>query len=137
MQFVNPSKYIRLSIINALAPLKVWSNRVPKNVTPTPTTYALIQSLGKQEYAECKTGNEWLVSVDVDFYHLGTLGYDYSTILDDEIQRCLPFIYTITSPNIRIKNVDLEFERDLSFDTATNSINRKVLTFQIWCDYGA
>lgn len=132
---INPAKYVRKSIIDALAPLPVWANRVPKNQMPTPASYCLITSQGKSEYAICKRGNEWQVNLNLDFFHVGALGFDYSAILDDIIETAIPKMKELKSPNIKVKNVFLELERDLSFDTVTNSVNRKVLSYLIWIDY--
>lgn len=131
---INPNKYIRQSIIQALAPIKVWDNMVPKNVV-SPSSYCLITSMGKQEFARAKNCYEWLVSFNLEVIHVGQFGYSYSAVLDDMIADIIPKMKSLTNATIRIKNVDLEFERDLSFNSGTNTINRRVISYEIWCDY--
>lgn len=131
---LNPSKYIRASIIQALAPLPVWSNLVPKTAN-TPQAYALITSMGLQETARAKDCYEWEVSFNIDVFYRGVLGQDYSAAIDDIVEDIIPKMKSLTSPTVQIKNVYLEFQNDLSFNTSTNSINRKVLNYSVWCNY--
>lgn len=131
---VNPSKHIRKAIIETLSPLPVWSNLVPKTAT-TPTAYALITSMGLQETARSKGCYEWEVSFNIDVFYRGVLGQDYSAAIDDIVEDIIPKMKSLTSPVVQIKNVYLEFQNDLSFNTSTNSINRKVLNYTVWCNY--
>lgn len=132
---INPNKYIRQSIIQAVSPIPCWDNMVPKNVTTTPNSYCLITSMGKQEFARAKNCYEWLVSLNIEVIHVGSLGYSYSAVLDDMIANIIPKMKSLTNNTIRIKNVNLEFENDLSFNSTTNTINRKILSYEVWCDY--
>lgn len=131
---INTSKYIRQSVIQACSPVKVWSNRVPKNQT-TPTLYALITDMSLNEYSRSKQEYEWLIGFNLDCYYVGNLGYDYTTEIDNFLEVVVPKIKDMTNLTVQIKNVDLESSRDLSFDTATNTITRKVLTYSVWCAY--
>lgn len=133
---INPNKHVRKSIIDALSPIKVYSNRVPKTAN-NPTQYILISSMGKNEYAICKNGNEWQVNLNLEFFYVGNLGFDYTSILDDMVEVAIPKMKLLRSDSVKIKNVFLESERDMSFDTATNSVNRRIITYNIWCDYGS
>lgn len=135
MQFVNPSKYIRQAIDLVVSPLPCYSGLVPKTVIPTPTKYALITSEGINETANCKNGNEWLISLNLELYHVGKLGQDYSAVMDDMLLEYIPKLKSLQSPHIIIKNVTIAV-RTLDFNTSTNSINRKIVTLDIWCDYG-
>lgn len=131
---LNPSKYIRLAVIKALAPLPVWSNLVPKTAT-TPQAYALITSMGLQETARAKGCYEWEVSFNIDVFYRGVLGQDYSAAIDDIVEDIIPKMKSLTSPTVQIKNVYLEFQNDLSFNTSTNSINRKILNYTLWVGF--
>lgn len=131
---INPSKHIRLAVINACAPVPVWDEGVPKN-TPTPKTYGLITSMSMQETARAKGCYEWVIGFDLNFYNINSLGYYGNAVLEDIIADIVPKIKNLTSPIVRIKNVDLEFMNTLSFNTSTNSIDRKVLQYTVWCDY--
>lgn len=131
---INPSKHIRKSVIDAVKPLSVWDEGVPKN-TPTPKTYGLITSMSMQEYARAKNCYEWEIGFDLSLYNINQLGYYGNAVLEDIIADIIPRIKNLTSPVVRIKNVDLEFMNTLSFNTSTNSIDRKVLSYTVWCDY--
>jgi len=131
---LNQNKYIRKAIIQALSPIPVFSNFVPKSID-TPDRYVLITSMGKQEFARAKNCYEWQVSFNLDVFRVGTLGYDFSTDVDDMCEVIIPAIKELVSEEVQIKNVYLEFENDLSFDSTTNSINRRVLTYSVWCNY--
>lgn len=131
---INPSKHIRKAIIETLAPLPVWSNLVPKTAT-TPQAYALITSMGLQETARAKDCYEFEVSFNIDVFYRGVLGQDYSSAIDDIVEDIIPKMKSLTSSTVQIKNVYLEFQNDLSFNTSTNSINRKVLNYSVWVSY--
>ena len=133
--FINPNKYIRQAIIQALSPLPTYNNRVPKS-TNTPVMYAVIESQGKIEFANYKRGNEWEVNLNLSLYHRNPIGNDMAHVLDDEVERIIPLLKDLNHPIIGIKNATLESERDMTFDTDTNTINRKILTYTFWTNYG-
>lgn len=135
MALINPNKYIRQAIINALSPLPTYSNRVPKSIN-TPNMYAVIESQGKVEYAGSKDGNEWEVNLNLSIYKLNAIGNDAAYELDDELERIIPLLKNLKHPLIGIKNATLESEVDMTFDTSTNTINRKILTYTFWTNYG-
>ena len=135
MVLINPNKYIRQAIINALSPLPTYSNRVPKSIN-TPNMYAVIESQGKIEFANYKRGNEWEVNLNLSLYHRNPIGNDMAHVLDDEVEKIIPLLKDLKHPIIGIKNATLESERDMTFDTDTNTINRKILTYTFWTNYG-
>ena len=131
---INPTKYIRDAIIKAIKPIECFTVRVPKDKNHL-TSYVILNSEVINEYAECKTSNEWLLSINLDVTHLGMLGYDYTAKVDDMIESIIPKIKSLKQPILTIKNVTLTASNTLNYDTTTNSINRKVLTFEIWVGY--
>lgn len=131
---INPQNYITESIRTTLLPLKVWSNRVPRGIN-TPSLYVLVTDMNIQETSIAKDCYEWLVGFNLDVTHVGSIGYDYQDIVNDAVEDILPKIKSLTSSVVDIKNVDLEVSRSLVYDTATNSINRQILTYSVWCNY--
>lgn len=131
---LNPNKYIRQAIIQAIAPLKCWTVRVPKN-EPTPTEYVILNSETQNEYVTSKTEYEWLLSINLDVTVLGQVGFDNTTKVDDMIEDIIPAVKSLKHPLLNISNVTLQASNTLNYDTTTNSVNRKVLTFEIWVGY--
>lgn len=133
---VNANKYIRKGIISILVSQNVpcWSNIVPDDIG-NPRIYATINSMGKVEFAVSKRENEFEVRFDLNLYCVNDLGFDSATELDDIIETVLPLIKQISVPEIGIKNVTLENELDMTFNTDMSTINRKVLQFTMWVNY--
>jgi len=129
---LNPNKYIRAGILSALPAYSVYSNRVPKNVS-TPKLYILITNQGKTEFANGKTCHEWECTFSLQVIYRNDLGFDASSIVDDAAQEVDNAIrYTMSIPNFYKKNVTLEGENDMTYDTDTNTINTKILNYSIW-----
>jgi hypothetical protein len=129
---LNPQKYIRSGIISALPGYRVWNNRVPRNVE-TPKLYILITNQSKNEYAVGKQCHEWECQFTLQLIYRNDLGFDSSAIVDDAAQVVDDVIrYQMQIPNFFKKNVTLDQERDDTYDTATNTINRKLLSYSIW-----
>lgn len=132
---INPNKYIRQAILQAFPDIKMWANLVPASVNPQPAMYGIISSMSKTETAVSKTCYEWNVTFDLDLFNVGAKGFDHSTPLDDLAQVIIPRMKQLTSGTVDIKNVFLEIERDMTMETATNTISRKILSYSCWVSY--
>lgn len=128
---LNPSKYIRAGIINALPNYRVFNNRIPPNTT-TPQLYVMITNQSKNEYARSKNCHEWECQFTLQIIYRGALGYDYSAVVDDASQVIDNAIRTMAIPNFYNKECILEGEFDDTYDTPTNTISRKRLSYNIW-----
>lgn len=115
-------------IANALPDYHVWSNRVPKNVTPTPALYVLLTDIAIQEYAECKGSNEWLISMNIDVNSVYAQGYDTQDIVNNAVSDIITRIKALPA----VKNSRLEGSRSMTYDTPTNTVTRQILTFSFW-----
>lgn len=131
---INPTKYIRAGIIQALPQYRVFNNRIPPN-TQTPSLYILITNQSKNQYAQSKDCYEWECQFTLQVIYRGTLGTDSSALVDDAVQVIDPAIREMQIPNFYLKAITLEQERDLTYDTGTNTINNKVLNYNIWVNY--
>lgn len=114
-------------IADALPSYRVWSNRVPKN-TPTPDLYVLLTDIAIQEYAECKGGNEWLISMNIDVNSVYSQGYDTTDIVNDAVSDIIPRIKALPT----VKNSRLDGSRSMTYDTPTHTVTRQILTFSFW-----
>lgn len=128
---LNPSKYIRAGIIAALPNYRVFNNRIPPNVT-TPQLYVMIVNQGLNDYAIGKQCHEWECTFTLLVVYRGTLGYDYSSIVDDACQEIDNAIRDMKIPNFYNKQCRPEGSFDDTYDTPTNTINRKRLSYSIW-----
>ena len=114
-------------IADALPSYRVWSNRIPKN-TPTPDLYVLLTDIAIQEYAECKGGNEWLISMNIDVNSVYSQGYDTTDIVNDAVSDIIPRIKSLPT----VKNSRLDGSRSMTYDTPTHTVTRQILTFSFW-----
>lgn len=143
MNILNPNKYIRIGIISALKAavptLKVWYKKVPASLTPVPKVYVLLDSQTKNETVVSKsitekaTNFEWLATIDVNIYSFKESGYSDADIVDDLEETILSVIRTgVDIPNFDTKDVRILESQDLSTETETFSIDRKLIKFEIW-----
>lgn len=132
---INPTKYIRQAIIQAIAPIPCWAVGIPKTVNKTPKSYVILNSETQSEYAVSKTEYEWLLSINLDVTVISESGLYNTTLVDDMIELIIPSVKALKHPLLNISNVSLQASNTLNFDTTNNSINRKILTFEIWVGY--
>lgn len=141
MTILNPDKYVRIGYIAALQAatgLKVWHRRIPKNVT-VPAKYIILDTQSKNETVNAKNNEEretyfeWLVTLDVNIYNVNQLGYSNAEAVDDIEQIVISVIRQwINIPNFNNKNTEIIESQDLSADTTTQSIDRKLIKFEHW-----
>lgn len=141
MNFLNPDKYLRAAYITALESatgLKVWHKRIPKNVT-TPPKYIILDSLSKNETLTAKPNEgenkntyfEWSCTVDVNIYNVNVAGYSNAAQVDDIEQVAISVVRSgIQIPNFRNKDTRILESLDLSAETNTQSIDRKMVKFE-------
>lgn len=140
----SPDKYIRLAYITALESatgVKVWHKKVPKNVT-APTKYIILDSLTKNETERSKpdgSGNsqtrfEWLCTIDVNIYNVNQAGYTSSAVVDDLEQIVLNVVRggIVSVQGFHNKDTRILESLDLSVETSTQSIDRKLVKFEHW-----
>lgn len=141
MTILNPDKHVRIGYIEALQAatgLKVWHRRIPKNVT-VPAKYIILDAQSKNETVNAKNHDvrgtyfEWLVTLDVNIYNVNQLGYSNAEAVDDIEQIVISVIRQgINIPNFTNKNTEIIESQDLSADTTTQSIDRKIIKFEHW-----
>lgn len=137
---VNPNKYIRSAYVSALklaTRLPVWYKKVPITVKPIPSKYIILDSQTKNETTNGKIDCfEWLTTIDVNIYNIVTLGTSDASVVDDLEQ----IVINTCRISMRLdggfsnKNTKILESLDLSLDTSTTSVDRKLIKFQIWVD---
>lgn len=141
MNFLSPDKYLRAAYITALESatgLKVWHKRIPKNVA-APPKYIILDSLSKNETLIAKptegenknTYFEWSCTVDVNIYNVNVSGYSNAAQVDDVEQKVISIVRSgIEVPNFKNRDTRILESLDLSAETTTQSIDRKMVKFE-------
>jgi len=145
----SPDKYIRAAYITALQSatgLKVWHKKVPKNTSPVPAKYIILDSQTKNETVKSKpseTGNsqtqfEWLCTIDVNIYSINQSGISNAAVVDDIEEIVLSVVRggVVTVTGFKIKNTAILESMDLSVETAAQSTDRKLVKFEHWLSEG-
>lgn len=142
MTILNPDKNIRIAYITALQAatgLKVWHRKIPKNISPIPAKYIILDTQSKNETVVAKNNEEretyfeWTVTIDVNIYNVNQVGYSNADVVDDLEQIVISVIRQgINIPNFNNKNTNILESQDLSADTTTQSIDRKMIKFEHW-----
>lgn len=128
----NPNKYIRQAIISALPGIQVFYKRIPKNIA-TPVQYIILNSQTKQQFARAKDCYEWICQVNIDCWVHGVQGMPPSTAVDDLEESVLSVMDGVqVTGSFTTKYVKLLNQVDLSLETSTESVERRILTYEIW-----
>jgi hypothetical protein len=139
---LNPDKFIRAAYIESLQTatgVKVWHKKIPKNTSPVPSKYIILDSLTKNETVKAKGEYfEWLCTIDVNIYNVKASGYSSAAVVDDLEQVVLN---VVRMGNVRVmgfsnKNTAILETQDLSAETTTQSVDRKLIKFEHWLSRG-
>lgn len=131
---INPKKYIRQGIINALSAVgeTAYYKRVPKTVS-VGNYWILIDSLSQQQFADAKRCFDWLCQFNVICNVSTTQGLPPTTAIDDLEQVVTNAVYGMSvTGGFNIKYIKLinNYEDTISADN--QEIERRILTFEIW-----
>lgn len=139
-----PEKPLRTAYIAALQTatgLSVYPDLVPKNIY-TPTAYILLTSQTKTRTAVAKPTEAsnlsdnfgWLTSIVFDIQYFSPSGFSNPGAVEDIEQQIINVAETILVPGWAIKSRVQVQSMPLPVNTATNFINRRVLTYQHWME---
>jgi hypothetical protein len=135
MAQLNPNLPLRTAYIQGLpgyVTVPVWAKKVPKNVQ-VPSQYILITSQTKQPTAEGKDCFEWLCTVVVDCIFAGVAGFAAPINGDLMEEKVCQFVFDgVEMSGWQVKSNDFIQSVDLDVETPTQSIERRVITFQHW-----
>ena len=139
MIFPNPNKYLRTAYVQGLPAyvngIPVFVKKVPKSANP-PSQYILITSQTKNQTAIGKDCFEWLCEIVVDCIYSGPAGFAAPVNNDDVEENVQSFVLSgVEMPGWQVKSNDFIGSIDMDAETPTQSIERRVLTFQHWVNY--
>lgn len=143
MYHYNPNIAVRTAYISALTEfisgVPVYPDVVPKNVT-IPTSYILISSqtntrtaVAKPTEASEKADNyEWLSNIVFDVQSFSPSGYSNPGAVDYICEQVINVAENFSMDGWTVKSRVFVQSRPLNINTATNFINRQVITYQNW-----
>lgn len=129
-----PDKWIRKYFSETLAGLTVNGKVIPISDMRLPdnsTAYILMTTIDKSHDQETKCNKVWNFqqTLDIVTVYPGNTG---SRVLCDDIHEAvINACNTITVENFTVLNKDYEFAPDLSSQTSTQTIFRKIIIFNI------
>lgn len=133
---INPNKYIRAGVIPMLKTATgltgVWHKKVPKTVIPTPDKYILVTSQTKNRFAVAKDCYEWLCTLNIDIHNINPQGFTETSAVDDIEENVLNAMTGVTVAGFTVKLVALSNSIDLDVESNEYSIDRRVLTYELW-----
>lgn len=132
---INPNKYIRGALIPLLKTATgltgVWHKKVPK-AAAIPDKYILITSQAKQPYAVAKDCYEWLCTFNIDIHSINEQGNSSAVVVDDIEEDAHNAVMDLTVTAFDVKFVRLVNSIDLDAETQEYSIDRRILTYELW-----
>lgn len=144
---VNPDKYIRKAYVDMCKVFlpETWELGIPMNITPTPNFYILItnQTLNETEVSKgvvndegelTKSTKEWLCTITVDINRVQPKGNYASAPVDDIQQSIMNVIENdqLVVPGFIVKSARLVQSQPLTASNSTQTITRKVFTYEHW-----
>lgn len=135
MIYIDSNTALRNGYLAALIPalgIPGWAKKVPVSET-VPVQYFLIHSQTLNTTERSKDCFEWLCSIVVDVIYSGPPGFA-SPIKTETLEAA---VITLVEAGIIVQGFDLksqEFQGSINLDeeTPTQSIERRVITYQHW-----
>lgn len=139
----NPNVPVRQALIPALSAatgLPVWHKKVPKDVTPVPTKYILLQSQTKQPTERSKECYEWQASINIDITFINPAGFSNTVPVDSAEEQVINAVEQVENdpltgiqiPDWYVKDIKMINSIDLDAETTTQSIERRIITYVFW-----
>lgn len=146
---LNPDKYIRQAYVDMCKVFmpNTWEAGIPINITPSPSFYILITNqtrnetevskgvVNEDEELEQNNAKEWLCTITVDINRVQPLGNYGSAPLDDLEQQIMNVIEGETGiivPGFKVKSARIVQSQPLTASSKTQTITRKVFTYEHW-----
>lgn len=133
MVVINPDKYIRAAYkVGLEADAPVWEKKVPIDGS-TPSRYYIISTQTKNETERSKDGYEWMCSIVIECVSWQGLGNASSVPINDMEQHLISIVQTgLNIAGFDLKETTFVDSVPLDVDTPTDSIYRRVVTYQHW-----
>lgn len=142
---INPDKVIRAKYISLFTSVTtpaisgvqhvpVYDKLVPKSVVPIPATRIVITTQTKNQANTTKCGHDWATVITLDIINEQPQGFANTAILDD-IEEQISDLIDLQNGDVDFSpftcyNTQVHTPTDLSYETPTKSIGRKVLRFE-------
>lgn len=128
---LNPDENIRKAYAGKLSP--IWEKRVPEDVKPVPNKYYLISTQSKQPTERKKDCFEWQCQIVIECISIQELGYASSI----PVNNMEAAVITAIEAGIEVEGFDVKSYKfigsvSLDTETQTNSIYRRVITYEHW-----
>lgn len=128
---LNPDKYIRAAYVGKFTP--IWEKKVPKDITSPPANYYLISTQSKQPTERKKDCFEWQCQIVIECISIQPMGFSSSIAINDMEEQVISTIENgIEVENFDVKSYQFIDSISLDTETATNSIYRRVITYEHW-----
>lgn len=141
----NPNIPVRTALISAIKTatgLDVWHKKVPKDITPLPAKYILLQNQSKLQTEISKDCWEWQSTISIDITYINPAGFSNTVQLDNTENQIMNVLIPdnfidfdaprLDIPNWFVKDIKILDSTDLDAETSTQSIERRILTIIIW-----
>jgi len=144
MPILNPNEPLRAAYVAAMelaTGLPVWAKKVPKD-TEIPQQYIIVSTQTKNRIEEYKNLEafplvankfEWQCSITIDLYNVNMSGFGNPAVNDEVEQQVVDVIQSgIEVDGFHVKSYEFFGSVDLDIETDTQSIERRVITYQHW-----
>ena len=130
-----PDTAIRQGLITALAGIgtPIYDEEVPKTVIPIPAQRVLMTSQNTTQHDTSKCGHMWMSDIMLDIVSEHDQGYSDRAVPEAILNAINLIIDTLDSigiPGFIVYNTQVLNIRDLSVQTPTKTINRKLARYQ-------
>lgn len=135
MAVVNPNKYIRSTLVTALQSATgqpFFDTGIPIDLQPLPTLYGVVNNQTKNRFAVSKQNHEWLCSVTMELCAVQEKGFNSTVEVDDLEGVVLTSMEAIAVPGFRLGLIRLVDSIPSPIETATQTIDRTILVYELW-----
>lgn len=127
MKIINPKKYIRKAIIDALPDYAVFDTSVPID-SPYPDTYITIDNINLSPTEVTKTCFEWHCDLYINLWQVQEKGFASSVSVEDMEEDVLNAVFN-PAP-FRIKDIRLIESKPMN----VGHVQRIVMILRFWVD---
>lgn len=134
MSNIIPDTAVRTAFISLLGGIgtPLYETRVPENIDPIPAQRVLLSTQTDRQANTNKCGHLWRHSILLDIISENVRGYSNKSVVEaiaNQINAIIDVQSDIPVNGFVIYDTTIENIHDMDFDTATKSINRKLVTY--------
>lgn len=136
-----PDKYIRKAYLLAIAAqfvtdgitCPIYDMQVPKDTSPVPPLRLILSTQTKKQANTSKCGHDWNASILLDIIYEQQQGFTDRSVVDDvetSVNSAIDVEEDIDCPPFTIYNTQILDTHDMSLQTPTKSITRRLVRIQ-------